>query len=64
MEQFSVDVGIPMNCIFPVKNYSDELDLNIDADLLILSSLRHIINSGDDFINFQKPQADGSHRYA
>ena len=64
MEQFSVDVGIPMNCIFPVKNYSDELDLNIDADLLILSSLRHIINSGDDFINFQKLQADGSHRYA
>lgn len=50
MEEFSSDVGIPMNCIFPVKNYSHEIDLNKDVDTLILSVLRRIIDFGDDFI--------------
>uniref|UniRef100_A0A4W6ENL2 G domain-containing protein n=1 Tax=Lates calcarifer TaxID=8187 RepID=A0A4W6ENL2_LATCA len=53
MEQFSANVGIPMNCIFPVKNYHEEIKLNDDTDALILSVLRHIINYGDDFINWK-----------
>ncbi|KAA8582972.1 hypothetical protein FQN60_015518 [Etheostoma spectabile] len=28
MEMFSAKVGIPMNCIFPVKNYHEEIDLD------------------------------------
>ncbi|XP_078131476.1 interferon-induced protein 44-like [Sander vitreus] len=56
MEQFSVTVGVPMNCIFPVKNYESEIDLNSDVDALILSALKHIINLGDDCINFNKSQ--------
>lgn len=40
-----------MNRIFPVKNYHSEIDLNEDADMLILSALRKIINFGDEFIN-------------
>ncbi|GLD56939.1 interferon-induced protein 44-like protein [Lates japonicus] len=51
MEQFSANVGIPMNCIFPVKNYHEEIDLSYDTDALILSTLRRLINHGDDFIN-------------
>ncbi|GAA6231656.1 interferon-induced protein 44-like [Lates japonicus] len=51
MEKFSVDVGIPMNCIFPVKNYHEEIDLSDDTDALILSALRRIIDYGEDFIN-------------
>ncbi|XP_067428581.1 interferon-induced protein 44-like isoform X1 [Thunnus thynnus] len=51
MEQFSATVGIPMNCIFPVKNYHDEISLNNDADILILSSLKSIIDDGNDFLN-------------
>uniref|UniRef100_A0A3B3VM39 Interferon-induced protein 44-like n=1 Tax=Poecilia latipinna TaxID=48699 RepID=A0A3B3VM39_9TELE len=43
-------MGIPMNCIFPVKNYSEEIDLNDDVDALVLSALRNMINFGDDFI--------------
>ncbi|XP_074471670.1 interferon-induced protein 44-like [Sebastes fasciatus] len=64
MEQFSVDVGIPMNCIFPVKNYHKEIDLNSDIDSLILSSMKSIINFGDDFIKFHKSQSDASVAYA
>ncbi|XP_024859129.2 interferon-induced protein 44 isoform X2 [Kryptolebias marmoratus] len=52
MRKFSVDVGIPMNCIFPVKNYYEEIELNKDMNTLILSAMKNIIYSGDDFIKF------------
>ena len=54
MEQFSADVGIPMNCIFPVENYHEQINLDSDVDSLILSALREIVNYGDDFINLKK----------
>uniref|UniRef100_A0A671TX95 Interferon-induced protein 44-like n=1 Tax=Sparus aurata TaxID=8175 RepID=A0A671TX95_SPAAU len=54
MEKFSADVGIPMNCIFPVENYHEQIKLNSDVDSLILSALKDIINYGDDFINLKK----------
>ncbi|GLD74307.1 interferon-induced protein 44-like protein [Lates japonicus] len=50
MRKFSAAVGIPMNCIFPVRNYSSEISLKEDADTLILSALSHIIGFGDDFL--------------
>ncbi|XP_029981199.1 interferon-induced protein 44-like [Sphaeramia orbicularis] len=48
----SSNVGIPLNCIFAVKNYSDG-DNNCDdnMDTLILTALRSMLNVGDDFIN-------------
>ncbi|XP_067428583.1 interferon-induced protein 44-like [Thunnus thynnus] len=64
MEEFSADVGIPMNCIFPVKNYSEEINFNDDIDSLILSALKHIIDFGEDFMNHKMNQAEGSHGYA
>lgn len=50
MEDFSAATGIPMNCIFPVKNYSQEIDLDEDVSTLILSALRFMVQYGDDFI--------------
>ncbi|XP_063352275.1 interferon-induced protein 44-like [Pelmatolapia mariae] len=50
MKEFSSKVGITVNCIFPVKNYSHEIHLNEDVDTLILSVLKQIIDFGDDFI--------------
>lgn len=50
LETFSAQVGIPMNCIFPVKNYHNEIDLNSEVGSLLLSALIGIINFGDDFI--------------
>ncbi|XP_030609600.1 interferon-induced protein 44-like [Archocentrus centrarchus] len=50
MKEFSSALGIPMNCIFPVKNYSEEIETHEDVDTLILSALRNMINFGDDFI--------------
>lgn len=51
MGDFSSSLGIPMNCILPVKNYCDETELNSDVDTLILSALRLMTDFGDDYAN-------------
>ncbi|KAM9752080.1 interferon-induced protein 44-like isoform 1-T1 [Menidia menidia] len=60
MEQFSVNVGIPMNCIFPVKNYHEEIDMDNNINSLILSAMRGLINSGEDYFNFNRNQGAAS----
>ncbi|XP_043987728.1 interferon-induced protein 44-like [Gambusia affinis] len=49
MDDFQSSVGIPLNRIFPLKNYSYETELDSDIDDLILYALRQIIDFGDDF---------------
>ncbi|KAK2808806.1 hypothetical protein Q5P01_000610 [Channa striata] len=51
MADFSSALGVPLNCILPVKNYSEEIAIDDDVDSLILSALRLMIDLGDDFIN-------------
>lgn len=48
MEEFSCSTGFPMDCIFPMKNYHEELDLNNETDSLVLSALKKIIDFGED----------------
>ncbi|KAA0722595.1 Interferon-induced protein 44 [Triplophysa tibetana] len=42
MQMCSDKVGVPMNNIFPVKNYHDEIDTEDDIDILILKALEQI----------------------
>ncbi|KAK7882751.1 hypothetical protein WMY93_028925 [Mugilogobius chulae] len=49
MSEFSATVGIPMNCIFPLKNYCDEVDTVDEVDTLILTALKHMLQHADDF---------------
>lgn len=53
MEEFSTNLGIPLNCILPVKNYSKEINLNEEVNSLILSALRLMIDFGDEYIDYK-----------
>lgn len=53
MEQFSADVGLPMSCIFPVRNYHEENVTKDDVDSLVLDALRNILNFGLDYLQFK-----------
>ncbi|XP_017158914.1 interferon-induced protein 44-like [Poecilia reticulata] len=50
IDDFSYTVGVPLNCIVPVKNYCDEIEINPDVDALILNALKLMIDFGDDYI--------------
>ncbi|XP_078140601.1 interferon-induced protein 44-like isoform X1 [Centroberyx gerrardi] len=58
MEEFSSKLGIPLNCIFPMKNYSSEICLEDDTDSLILCALRQMIDFGEDFLNNMDTRED------
>ncbi|KAF5890002.1 interferon-induced protein 44-like, partial [Clarias magur] len=48
MQKCSYLLGIPMNHIFPVKNYHEEMDTDSDTDALILKALDQIVNIACD----------------
>ncbi|XP_053333677.1 interferon-induced protein 44-like isoform X2 [Clarias gariepinus] len=48
MQMCSNLLGIPMNFIFPVKNYHEEIDTDDDMDLLILKALDQIVYIAND----------------
>uniref|UniRef100_A0A3P9HMC1 TLDc domain-containing protein n=1 Tax=Oryzias latipes TaxID=8090 RepID=A0A3P9HMC1_ORYLA len=54
VEEAATRVGVPLSCIIPVKNYSQELELETDVDILLLSAavqmLRFVDNFFDDLI--------------
>uniref|UniRef100_A0A8C4IWX3 G domain-containing protein n=1 Tax=Dicentrarchus labrax TaxID=13489 RepID=A0A8C4IWX3_DICLA len=50
-KEFSVSLGIPLNCMFPVKNYHSEITTDDNIDTLILSALRQMTDFGEDFVN-------------
>ncbi|KAA0722599.1 Interferon-induced protein 44 [Triplophysa tibetana] len=48
MQMCSYKVGMPMNSIFPVKNYHEEIETNDTIDVLILKALDQILHNADD----------------
>ncbi|KAK3511095.1 hypothetical protein QTP70_030286 [Hemibagrus guttatus] len=57
MEVCSHQLGIPMNHIFPVKNYHMEIDTDDDMDLLILKAVEQIVNNAADLLKEQSFQS-------
>ncbi|KAM9472528.1 interferon-induced protein 44-like isoform 1-T3 [Salvelinus alpinus] len=49
MEQCSNELGVPVNCILPVKNYHEEIDLDDDMDVLLLRSLKQMVDFAESF---------------
>ncbi|XP_063052897.1 interferon-induced protein 44-like isoform X2 [Engraulis encrasicolus] len=50
MQRCSDLVGVPMNCIFPVKNYHQETKGDAKTECLILHALDKAVKSADDFV--------------
>ncbi|XP_066511950.1 interferon-induced protein 44-like [Hoplias malabaricus] len=50
MQECSNRLGVPMNCIFPVKNYSEEVNNNVCLDVLILMAITNIVTFANDYI--------------
>ncbi|GAA6213316.1 interferon-induced protein 44-like [Lates japonicus] len=47
--QLSESLGIPLTCVLPVKNYSEELDLDQDTDILLFTAVEQMLNYADSF---------------
>ncbi|XP_051767559.1 interferon-induced protein 44-like [Ctenopharyngodon idella] len=53
MQECSVKLGVPVNCIYPVKNYHEERTTNTTVDILILDALKNILNFANDYVEDQ-----------
>ncbi|XP_030641305.1 interferon-induced protein 44-like [Chanos chanos] len=54
VEECHYRLGVPMNCIFPLKNYHEEGASVLEADCLILATLTQIIHLANDYLNSVK----------
>uniref|UniRef100_A0A3Q3EIK1 Interferon-induced protein 44-like n=1 Tax=Labrus bergylta TaxID=56723 RepID=A0A3Q3EIK1_9LABR len=52
VEKFSAMLGIPINCIFLVKNYESEINTSDDINGPILTALRQMVSQGEDYLNY------------
>ncbi|XP_049336459.1 interferon-induced protein 44-like [Astyanax mexicanus] len=44
-------LGVKMNCIFPVKNYHEECDINENVNCLMLHAFTRIVRWADDYVD-------------
>uniref|UniRef100_A0A8C7WUQ3 Interferon-induced protein 44-like n=1 Tax=Oryzias sinensis TaxID=183150 RepID=A0A8C7WUQ3_9TELE len=51
VEEAATRVGVPLSCIIPVKNYSQELELETDIDILLLSAAVQMLRFVDNFFD-------------
>nr|XP_015826363.2 interferon-induced protein 44-like [Nothobranchius furzeri] len=51
MQEVSARLGVPLSCIVPVKNYSEELELDMKCDILLLSAVIQMLRFVDNFFD-------------
>ncbi|XP_048013291.1 interferon-induced protein 44-like [Megalobrama amblycephala] len=49
VQEVSSRLGVPVSCVLPVKNYSQELELELNCDVLLL------LNCTDDYLDYVCP---------
>ncbi|XP_061594809.1 interferon-induced protein 44-like [Cololabis saira] len=57
MQEVSSRLGMPMSCVVPVKNYSEELELDMNSDILLLSAITQMLRFINDYfyeVEFQE----------
>ncbi|XP_043078985.1 interferon-induced protein 44-like [Puntigrus tetrazona] len=51
VQEVSSRLGVPVSCVLPVKNYSQELELELNCDVLLLSALQQMLNFAEDYLD-------------
>ncbi|XP_061594805.1 interferon-induced protein 44-like [Cololabis saira] len=51
VKEVSTRLGMPMSCVVPVKNYSEELEVNMKCDILLLSAIKQMLRSVDNYFD-------------
>ncbi|KAL6105497.1 uncharacterized protein ACO6RY_07018 [Pungitius sinensis] len=51
--ELSESFGIPLSCVLLVKSYSEELELNEDVNILLLTAVEQMLNYSDSFFENQ-----------
>ncbi|MEQ2285971.1 hypothetical protein AMECASPLE_037458 [Ameca splendens] len=51
MQEVSTRVGVPLSCIVPVKNYNEELELDLSCDILLLSAVIQMLRFVDNYFD-------------
>ncbi|XP_051549956.1 interferon-induced protein 44-like isoform X2 [Myxocyprinus asiaticus] len=55
VHEVSSRLGVPVSCVLPVKNYSQELELNLNCDVLLLTALQQMLRFADDYLDDIRP---------
>ncbi|KAM4738707.1 interferon-induced protein 44-like [Anableps anableps] len=51
MQEVSTRLGVPLSCIVPVKNYSEELELDLNSDILLLGAVIQMLRFVDNYFD-------------
>ncbi|XP_067440090.1 interferon-induced protein 44-like isoform X2 [Thunnus thynnus] len=51
MQEASARLGVPLSCIVPLKNYTEELELDTNTDILLLSAVIQMLRFADDYFD-------------
>ncbi|XP_017333389.1 interferon-induced protein 44-like isoform X1 [Ictalurus punctatus] len=54
-QEASNRLGVPMSNIIPVKNYSHELDLDLNCDILLLTAVQQMFRFADNYFDDISP---------
>lgn len=53
MTECSQRLGVPMNCIYPVQNYHEQVTNDLQMDILILTAMSDIITHANNYVEDQ-----------
>ncbi|KTF92273.1 hypothetical protein cypCar_00021383 [Cyprinus carpio] len=51
VQEVSSRLGVPVSCVLPVKNYSQELELELNCDILLLTALQQMLRFANDYLD-------------
>ncbi|CAG5863859.1 unnamed protein product [Menidia menidia] len=51
VQEVSARLGVPLSCVVPVKNYSEELELDLNCDILLLSAVIQMFRFVDNYFD-------------